>query len=101
MSADLLTSKVAYHTAASGLLDPLDRLRQLGAHVGLERGAVRLLFEDHVRREKRRQAYAFAERYDALLRMQLDVPTGERPRTVQQLVAAGRIVVRGGQYVRP
>jgi len=96
----VLTSKVAYRTARGGLLDPLAVLRSRGAHVSIERGSVALAFEAHVRRETREKFYAFAARFDALLRMQLDVGPGDRPRTVQQLLAAGRIAVRDGKYVR-
>lgn len=96
----MLTPKIAYRSVRGGLIDPLGVLRAKGAHVGLERGYVSLAFESRVTREERTKCYAFATRFDTLLRMQLDVEPGERPRTVQQLLAAGRIKVRDGKYVR-
>ena len=96
----MLTSKTAWRTVRSGLVDPLAWLSRELAHVALVDGAVQLTFESVVRREKRTKLYAFAARYDLLLRMQLDVPPGERPRTVQQLLAAGRIKIHDGKYVR-
>lgn len=96
----MLTSKTAWRTFRSGLIDPLAWLRRERAHVALVDGAVQLTFESDVRRAKRTKLYAFAARYDLLLRMQLDVPPGERPCTVQQLLAAGRIRVHDGKYVR-
>jgi len=37
--------------------------------------------------------------YMALMRLQLDVPEGVRPRTVRQLLASGKIVLQNGRYV--
>ena len=96
----MLTLKTAWRTVRSGLIDPLAWLRQQRAHVVLIDGAVPLTFVADVRREKRTKLYAFAAQYDQLLRMQLDVPSGERPRTVQQLLTAGRIKIHDGKYVR-
>ena len=82
------------------MFDPLLALRSLGAHVRFEAGHVALTFDEHVPREKRHKLYALATRFDALLRLQLDVDPGTKPRTVQQLLAAGRIRIVKGKYVR-
>ena len=41
------------------------------------------------------QAKTIAKRYERLLLMQLDVPMGHMPRTIQQLVAPGASGLRG------
>lgn len=97
----MLKPKVTHHRSGKGLTDPLAVLRSKGAHVSLVDGAVRLLFDDHVRREVRRRCYEYAAHFDALLKLQLDVPQGDRPRTVQQLVGVGRVLWRDGRYVLP
>jgi hypothetical protein len=51
-----------------------------------------------MRADDARKAQAILIRYERLLLLQLDVPPGDRPRTVQQLVASGKIRVAGGKY---
>jgi len=64
-------------------------------------GQVRLRFNRGVRFEDRARIQRVVERhYVGLLRLQLDVPDGTRPRTVQQLMAAGKIKIgKDGRYV--
>ena len=51
-----------------------------------------------VRANEARKAQTIRARYERLLLLQLDVAPGDRPRTVQQLVANGKIRVVGGKY---
>ena len=86
------------------LFDPLAKLAGLGAYahvaVGPEgRRTVRLTFAKWVRADGVRKAQAIRARYERLILMQMDVPPGDRPRTVQQLVAAGRVRLANGRYV--
>ncbi|WP_148208422.1 hypothetical protein [Solidesulfovibrio magneticus] len=97
----MLTSKVAYGSGRKGLTDPLAVLRSKGAEVALEDGCIRLRFERSVRLDIRKRCYAYAAHFEALLKLQLDVPPGERPRTVQQLVGVGRVLWRAGRFVLP
>lgn len=68
----ILTSKIAYGYSGKKLFAPLLFLRSKGAHAEFVVDHVRLLFDQHV----------------------------TRPRTVQQLLAAGRVRVVEGKYVR-
>lgn len=91
-----------YHHA--WLFDPLDRLRGLGASVHITRdkdGVKRVVmgFGLGTSRQGREEAGKILLRYEKLLLMQLDVPEGERPRTVQQLIALRRISIPERQYV--
>ncbi len=79
------------------LFDPLAYIRSHGGLVRLAEGQVVVTF-DYATRERREDCHRMARHYDALLKLQLDVPPGEKPRTIQQLVAAGRVVVKGGRY---
>ncbi|WP_428558616.1 MAG: hypothetical protein ACP59X_12200 [Solidesulfovibrio sp. DCME] len=97
----MLTPKITYGRARTGLTDPLAVLRLKGARVSLVEGEIRLLFENHVRREIRKRCYEYAAHFDALLRLQLEVPPGENPRTIQQLVGVGRVLWRDGRFVIP
>ena len=87
------------------LFDPLAKLAGLGAYAHVAVGpdgrrTVRLTFAKWVRADGMRKAQAIRERYERLILMQMDVPPGDRPRTVQQLVAAGRVRLANGRYVQ-
>lgn len=74
------------------LFDPLDWLHRKETEVVLATdGGMRLRFAWHIRPEARRRILEMVAPYKWLLRLQLDVPPGERPRSVQQLVASGRL----------
>ncbi|WP_428559514.1 MAG: hypothetical protein ACP59X_14350 [Solidesulfovibrio sp. DCME] len=64
-------------------------------------GRIRLRFGQFVREEDRWRIRRVIERhYLALVRLQLDVPEGTKPRSVYQLMAAGRLRIgRDGRYV--
>ena len=86
------------------LFDPLAKLAGLGAYAHVAVGpdgqrSVRLTFARWVRADGVRKAQAIRARYERLILMQMDVPPGYRPRTVQQLVAAGRLKVVRGRYI--
>lgn len=97
----MLTSKVAYRSASRGLTDPLAVLRSKGARVSLVEGKVQLLFDNHVGRDIRKRCYEYAAHFDALLKVQLDVPPGEKPRTIQQLVGVGRVLWCNSRFEIP
>lgn len=81
------------------MFDPLSWLASKGAVATLDdAGEVRLLFEQYMPRPMRERIRRVVTPYMALLKLQLDVPPGTRPRTVQQLVAAGRLKLVAGQY---
>ncbi len=82
------------------LFDPLAYIQSFDGHVRLAEGRIIVTF-DHATRERREACHRVARRYDALLKLQLDVPPGEKPRTVQQLVAVGKVVVKGGRFRLP
>lgn len=82
------------------LFDPLAYLATLGAYAKVSLGAdgdsyITLDFKRGIKSKVLLQA---KERYERLLLMQLDVPMGTMPRTIQQLVAAGRVRVEGGKF---
>jgi hypothetical protein len=80
--------------------DPLAWLRSKGAEAHIVAGEIQLRFDQSIRREDRERIRRVIERrYLGLLRLQLDVPAGVRPRTVQQLMASGRIRVVEGKYM--
>jgi len=84
----------------TSLFDPLNEIHALGGMLALlPDGRVDLAFGPGVNMMRRRQCGQLQVRYYALLRLQLSVPAGERPRTVQQLVAAGKVRLRQGRYV--
>jgi hypothetical protein len=93
-----LFSTPGYAVHMPTLFDPLAWLASKGATVTLVAGEVRLLFESSTRQDLRRRIWRVITPYLGLLRLQLDVPPGTRPRTVQQLMAAGRIRVVEGRY---
>lgn len=85
------------------LFDPLSRLYSLGANPRLDilpNGTkhITLTFARASTLKGQRQAQTIAARFERLLSLQLDVPPGRQPRTVQQLVAAGKILVANGRY---
>ena len=61
-------------------------------------GEVVLLFGQYMPRPMRDRIKRVVEPYMALLKLQLDVPPGTRPRTVQQLVASGKLKLVDGRY---
>lgn len=79
------------------LFDPLAFIKSHGGLVRLDGGRIVVTFE-WATRERREACHKVARRYNALLKLQFAVVPGEKPRTVQQLVAAGRVVVKGGRY---
>ena len=86
------------------LYDPLTALAALGATARLTTDAqgqkiVTLTWSRASRHADQRRGAAILARFARLLLLQLDVPTGHRPRTVQQLVACGRIRVVGRRFV--
>lgn len=88
----------------STLFDPLTALIDLGAYVHVDcqpygQRAIRLTWRPDTRRAAQRKGEVLRARFERLLLLQLDVPTGHRPRTVQQLVAARRVQIVDGRYV--
>ena len=82
----------------SRLFDPLAELARLGCRVRLDAGRVVMDYGTCSTATARRRAGNLVLAYEPLLRLQLDVPPGEQPRTVRQLLASGRIEVREGRY---
>ena len=85
------------------LYDPLTALAALGATARLTTDAqgqksVTLTWSRASRHVDQRKGAAILVRFARLLLLQLDVPPGQRPRTVQQLVAAGRVKVEGRKF---
>ena len=85
------------------LFDPLAKLATLGAYAHLETGPdgdprITLTYARTSTVKGHRLAQALLTRYERLLILQLDVSPGAQPRTVQQLVAAGKIKVVDGRY---
>ena len=63
-------------------------------------GSVQLLFESSTKRpERERIKRVIFDGYLSLLRVQLDVPDGTKPRSVFQLLASGRMKIVEGKYV--
>ena len=86
------------------LFDPLAKLTSLGAYAHLctaPDGAtcVTLTYARTSTRKAQHEAQAIVTKFERLLLLQLDVPSGHRPRTVQQLVASGRVRVVGGRFI--
>jgi len=84
----------------TALFDPLAWLRSKGAEALVTPDEVlELRFDQYTRRpDWERIKRVIGRHYEGLLRLQLDVPAGERPRSVQQLIAAGRVRIVGGRY---
>lgn len=91
-----------------GIESLIDPLRLLARHKatpsvvtdGLGVRHVHIAFDRTARYDDKRKAEQIRRRFELLLLMQLDVPPGELPRTVQQLVASGRLLVVNGRYVK-
>jgi hypothetical protein len=49
-------------------------------------------------KERREKCQRVVTKYEKLIRLQLDVGPGEMARTVQQLVAAGKIKIEGKRF---
>lgn len=86
------------------MFDPLVKLAGLGANVYIVADAsgqkkVRLTFAGFCRKDDVEKAQIIASRFERLILLQYDVPPGWRPRTVQQLVAMGKIRVAAGRYI--
>jgi hypothetical protein len=81
--------------------DPLSWLTSKGVTAKLmPDGSVQLLFDSSTRRpERERIKRVIFNGYLSLLRMQLDVPDGTKPRSVFQLLASGRLKIVEGKYV--
>ena len=84
------------------LFDPLATLKSLGAVVSYDRASKRvyMTWERKPTMYDRRKAAVILKRFEQLLAIQMDVPDGTQPRTVQQLVAAKKIRVVNGRYMR-
>ena len=81
------------------MFDPLSWLHSKGAVASLDdAGEVQLLFDQYMPRPMRERIRRVVEPYRALLKLHLDVEPGTRPRTVQQLVAAGKLRLVAGRY---
>ena len=86
------------------LFDPLAALTALGAYVHADtlpdgQRAIRLTWRHESRRSAQRKGEVLRARFERLLLLQLNVPPGHRPRTVQQLVASGRLRVVERRFV--
>lgn len=86
------------------LYDPLTALRALGATARLTtdvhgQKTVTLTWSRASRCADQRAGARILARFERLLIIQLDVPPGHKARTVQQLVASGRVRVVGGRFV--
>jgi len=85
------------------MIDPLVKLAALGAYPHLEVSTdgsknVTLTFARSSTHKAQQQAQALLKRYGRLLLMQLDVKPSCIPRTVQQLVASGKIRIENGKF---
>ena len=85
------------------MIDPLVKLAALGAYPHLEVSTdgsknVTLTFARSSTHKAQHRAQALLKRYERLLLMQLDVKPSCIPRTVQQLVASGKIRIENGKF---
>ena len=85
------------------MIDPLVKLAALGAYPHLEVSTdgsknVTLTFARSSTHKAQQRAQALLKRYERLLLMQLDVKIWCIPRTVQQLVASGKIRIENGKF---
>ena len=86
------------------LFDPLVKLADLGANVHIVADAtgqkkVRLTFAGFCRKDDVKKVQIIASRFERLILLQYDVPPRWRSRTVQQLVAAGKVVVVSSRFI--
>ena len=87
-----------------GLFDPLVFFAAVGGYPHLATNddgskSVTLTFVRTATYYGHKQALAVAKKFERLLILQLNVPEGTKPRSVQQLVGTGRIKVNNGRYV--
>ena len=71
-------------------------------HVTVDRRGeerVTLSFSSKARYDDKRKAEMIRRRFEKLILMQLDVEEGCMPRSVQQLVSSGRLLVVNGRYM--
>lgn len=106
MTALFIPHAHPYNPLMALLYDPLYELTCCGAVPHLVTGAdgeksVRLTWRRESRYAQQNKGKAILARYERLIVMQLDVGEGERPRTVQQLVASRRVIVVNGRYRLP
>ena len=79
--------------------DPLAWLASKSTEAFLDpAGQVHLRFGQFVRQEERLRIRRVIERYLPVLRLQLDVEPGTRPRSVYQLLANGKLKIVEGRY---
>ena len=79
--------------------DPLAWLASKSTEAFLDpAGQVHLRFGQFVRQEERLRIRRVIQRYLPVLRLQLDVEPGTRPRSVYQLLATGKLKIVEGQY---
>lgn len=85
----------------SRLVDPLEYLRERGVRVSLAGVKIVVTFAPQVRRFEQGALHAYVRNNEWLLRLQLHVPHGQSPRSAAALLAAGKLAVKDGRYVRP
>lgn len=88
------------------LYDPLYELTRCGAvpHIVTapdDTKSIRLTWRRDARYDAQRKGKAILARFERLILMQLDVGEGDKPRTIQQLVASRRVIVVNGRYRLP
>lgn len=81
-------------------LRPPLRTHALRSGADGEKG-IRLTWRRDARYAQQTKGKAILARFERLIIMQLDVGEGEKPRTVQQLVASRRVLVVNGRYRLP
>jgi len=79
------------------MFDPLAYIKSHGGLVRLANDQILVTF-DYASRERREKCRRVVVKYEKLIRLQLDVGPGEMARTVQQLVAAGKIKIEGKRF---
>ena len=89
----------------ASLFDPLRKIHSLCGSIYLcprgDNGPFRITYGEGITSVRRERIWRIVRRYERLLLLQLDVPPGTKPRTVQQLLASGRLRVVDGRYVLP
>ena len=86
------------------LYRPLASLATLGAYPRITTTPdgtryITLTYSRASTHKSQRKAQAIVTRFERLIILQLDVPDGHNPRTVQQLVASRRVLVVDGRYI--
>ncbi len=87
-----------------GIFDPLVFFAAVGAYPHLSTNddgskSITLTFVRTATYQGHKQASVVAKKFERLLILQLNVPEGAKPRSVQQLVGNGRIEINNGRYV--